>query len=738
MDDETAVRRSILDLRRLLHCMEHGDDRGLASPSILLRAQLAQDLFLKIQHHCGGAEDASASTTAGMLGELQPRVEQACRTARDVARMKKEHEIDHVDQIFFPTKLALTEPEDQHRTDRHDSSNKQHQQQQQRAPTQPEQSVQEIQADQRDQLEEEISHMAAQLKASTVRMNQSLKSQTQELDEMGLLAEQNVQEVGQAANNVNEHLKSSWGSTIATWTMIATVFGTFFFAMITMRMIPKRANVCLPFFCQNPIQQSRRRREVDDEPWEAPCLFYCTQIPECFGRTAEQACHSLSNMMGHQFICPEIKQHQYSAQDLLPPLNMESSSTNSQKHRDEMRQRREKAASADRHVEGSPRMDDSLSRVVKRREELRKRREAAASARELADVEHKAMDDAPQQDVCLGDSCAASSLYDAESETTLPVAAETVSSEVSAVADPVPLHLDPAVESSVNTLEDIDHAITEDGSSTHGVHSETFSSNEGGPPLTEEIEQVYVPETEPVLECNRRDVSAATLSCNVDQIREFVTTHPSLVMEPDENGWTIFTECVASGCTDGALFILDTIPGLDVNSRTSNAATALWWAQARRHPSDHEIFKVIGSRGGIIAGPGVERPVENTEPIEEITPPIEEIAPPIEEEKPVEPLDFDDTKVRAAAYHGDIRLLSTLLDRAPQFLDAADGNGWRPIHEAVRNGQFSTVHLLVTRGADLNARTGRQMEGSSPLAMANEFLGVDSEVYQLLKSHGAQ
>ena len=148
-------------------------------------------------------------------------------------------------------------------------------------------------------------------------------------------------------------------------------------------------------------------------------------------------------------------------------------------------------------------------------------------------------------------------------------------------------------------------------------------------------------------------------------------------------------------------------------------------------------------------------PIEDVEispPIEEeeINPPIEEIVPPIEEgieemtspieeeEEPINHLDFDDSNVRAEAFHGNVRLLATLLDRAPQFLDAADENGWRPIHEAVRNDQFAAVNLLIARGADLNARTGREMDGSSPLDMAIEYWGVDSELYQLLERHGAQ
>ena len=55
-------------------------------------------------------------------------------------------------------------------------------------------------------------------------------------------------------------------------------------------------------------------------------------------------------------------------------------------------------------------------------------------------------------------------------------------------------------------------------------------------------------------------------------------------------------------------------------------------------------------------------------------------------------------------------------------VDAADDNGWAPIHEAARRGDEEILGLLVARGADARKRT---KGGDDALALARDAHGPD-------------
>lgn len=200
---------------------------------------------------------------------LSERVQHACRKAEELAMKKGEMEVDWVEEIFFkPNRqgnkvandhVAEEGPPEHGREDvslggdevesasLHNSATQELQNASSRSmEAMRRQDVEQIQKAQREQLEAEISHMATQLKASTQRMNSTIRGQTEHLDEMETLATENVNRVGKAADSVEEHNKKAWSSTIATWTLMLTIFGTFLFCMITIRMAPKRADTSLP------------------------------------------------------------------------------------------------------------------------------------------------------------------------------------------------------------------------------------------------------------------------------------------------------------------------------------------------------------------------------------------------------------------------------------------------------------------------------------------------------------
>ncbi|KAL7563090.1 hypothetical protein ACA910_022583 [Epithemia clementina (nom. ined.)] len=92
---------------------------------------------------------------------------------------------------------------------------------------------------------------------------------------------------------------------------------------------------------------------------------------------------------------------------------------------------------------------------------------------------------------------------------------------------------------------------------------------------------------------------------------------------------------------------------------------------------------------------------------------------------------------RAAAM-GDIDTLKNLAKSDKKALSHRDQNGWEPIHEAVRAGNLEAVQFLVKHGeVNVNSRTGKTGEGSSPLNLAFQFLARGHEVTEFLLKTGA-
>jgi ankyrin repeat protein len=73
----------------------------------------------------------------------------------------------------------------------------------------------------------------------------------------------------------------------------------------------------------------------------------------------------------------------------------------------------------------------------------------------------------------------------------------------------------------------------------------------------------------------------------------------------------------------------------------------------------------------------------------------------------VRPTDDLQRQFLAAVFLADARRVRSLLDRHPRLAAAPDGRGDPPILHAARNGDTEIVHLLIERGADVNARNAR-------------------------------
>ena len=204
--DERALRLAVLDLSRLLRCMEQQEaPPELSWRSIEGRGTLAQDLWRKVQegwHASTYTDESFRAEDEARFVQLQRQVEKACRRGREIAAERKGNEVDLIQEIFFPEKnnsVVVNEEEkkdsgvDEEHHDAHssvdqddnDRSSREEERHQvtERTPTSVSRStaqdVEELQKAQREQLEAEISHMAARLKESTQQMNTTLRTQTE-------------------------------------------------------------------------------------------------------------------------------------------------------------------------------------------------------------------------------------------------------------------------------------------------------------------------------------------------------------------------------------------------------------------------------------------------------------------------------------------------------------------------------------------------------------------------------
>jgi ankyrin repeat protein len=82
--------------------------------------------------------------------------------------------------------------------------------------------------------------------------------------------------------------------------------------------------------------------------------------------------------------------------------------------------------------------------------------------------------------------------------------------------------------------------------------------------------------------------------------------------------------------------------------------------------------------------------------------------------------------------------LARLAQTNRKALHAKDKNGWQPLHEAVRADNKEAVELLISFGADKNARVGKNGEGASALNLALDYLNVGAHTTNYLLSIDAQ
>lgn len=87
---------------------------------------------------------------------------------------------------------------------------------------------------------------------------------------------------------------------------------------------------------------------------------------------------------------------------------------------------------------------------------------------------------------------------------------------------------------------------------------------------------------------------------SVTRLEQEIKKKQSVVHQADENGWTPLHEGARGGHLDVVKLLVDN--GADVNHKTSNGATVLWWAK-QTHGDDHPVVQFLEELGALADGP---------------------------------------------------------------------------------------------------------------------------------------
>jgi len=95
------------------------------------------------------------------------------------------------------------------------------------------------------------------------------------------------------------------------------------------------------------------------------------------------------------------------------------------------------------------------------------------------------------------------------------------------------------------------------------------------------------------------------------------------------------------------------------------------------------------------------------------------------------------TSAHFLAAGGDLEKLADLIERRNDLASKPDRNGWTPLHEGVRSGNVEVVRYILSKGVDVNHRTGSG-SGYSGLALAHKLHGPLHPITKFLESMGGE
>jgi hypothetical protein len=668
-------RLLLIDLQRLLHCMQHNEAPSDQSwESLLLRAQLAQDLWQSV------AQLESVRFNNQLHAQLEQQVDRVCRRAHEIADFQRQDSPpDLVERIFFRSTPQLEHIEDEadESFEDDDDSEPEHadndsepeaKQSQSGTYKTSSMSTEELQKAQREQMEEAVSEMAAQMKAATQNIHSTIRQQTGHLGDMEDVVEQNVQDVTKVVQNVQQHNANTWKSSIGTWTLLFSLVAVFVACLMAIFTIPKRADACL-FFCTDSTDkllkkhaelQRARRRHVEPEEYET--MYKASEEEQ---REKEQ----LDKMMQGLKTTDSIKNK--------PKSRVKDSLDWRQTLAEEEGKDDENAADD---------MDPFAGRKAVDTDPFAGRKAVDTdpfAGRKAVDTDpfagRKAVDTDPfaGRKAVENDPFAGRKAMDTD-----PFAGrKVVDTDPFAGRNPIKkeAEVDPGNgrKKEYPTLESVDEEdIKNRLDSPEGARVEDYQDYQG-----HESEKLKSPLDSTDQEEDKPEHSKQSFEDVADAL---LASLGEMAKKKKDCELDIYGECIESG------------GGSEANAQARGSASS-----ARKKPRGNEEPR---SKDSFARSASAEQK-------------------------------FSPKDVRFAAGQGDHKQLLMYLDAKPEYIDRTDKKGWTALHLAIKHGQTTSVQFLLKYKADMNVMTS---DGLAPLAMALERFGENHRISQMLRHEGAK
>lgn len=563
------------------------------------------------------------------------------------------------------------------------------------------------------------------------------------------LATKNVEKVSKVADNVTDHNKKSWRNTLATWTIIFAVLGSFLFCIMTIRMVPKQRNKCL-FFCGT---KTKHHEEVCNrmDDGSIVCVdqngnpYVKKSVPKS-RREQEEAKGVQECEAGDNGDCIATMETESNDQDDASCTeegeykaeyaeNDYQDGERNQVIAEENRQVMDDIAdSIQEHDETLPDNQDIESEVDSRQLDEESKEEAVEyeqveESSASAEVEEVPTDNR-EEPVGQGDrETPGSNLIQDEHSSMMNVeessvvngrAGEHVETYEGEIMDTQATENKPTDEPTTQAEEHKAKSPTIDG-----THSPETSFKPA------EIASQYLYSDESFgddgqgvqAEFTSADVHLAAYLGQNDVLKRYLNLKPHYATTSDDNGWQLVHEAAREVKLETMAMLVDEYKA-DINARTgliNDGATPLYLIHQKGYDDSSEVVQYIKSRGGVSIAPGENLPYKS-----------------LAEHSPEELERYNLHDFHLAAAKGDDIQVAQYIAVRPDLVEEGDENGFRAIHEAVRHGRKVSTQLLVNAGADINARTGRNNDGWSPLGLAMHFFDEEHPVAQVLQKRNAE
>ncbi|KAL3769927.1 hypothetical protein ACHAWO_001875 [Cyclotella atomus] len=580
-------------------------------------------------------------------------------------------------------------------------------------------------------LESELSTLASHLKSSTLAMNATLSSQTRELEEFETIAQNNLQEVSSTAKAVEHRLiqKKGWKKRLGTVSLICVLVGMWIVCFMVIRTVPKRRidyrEFKLPSFSwlyyQSDEQSVRYDDSLDDEYQEEEDEITDEMYAEQERRQKEMlrqlqeeerrkwneereeqwrktGCEILPDGTQH---CPGEEKDYYS--------NVDSSDRRAQEHAAERKRSRIEENMENAQIVNAVDVDEAAERAAAEEERqreaadrlrLEEKRAVEEAKRRMQEAErHRKMEEEARAEA----ERQARLLRDAEEALVAQKRREQEEAERLQIEEQARLQKEAEAQAAAaDEREAIEEALIQkrlqEAEEQRKLELESRAA----------AQELANTEREANEKQKQEEAQAAAIRQRKERAR----------IQKDKEAQAAAQRAARRHRKEEA----DARSAAEDRGRIQQDAEARASAE-REALADQERLK--------------QERMHATERVRKTA--LEEAQAAMQHARRlnIEDNEILPSDVRNVASLGKNDLLAYYIAEHPGMVDASDGSGWRPIHEAARGGNLAGVQLLIDSGSDLSARTGRGGSGGTALWWAVQRYGEESDIVRLLRSYDA-